>query len=128
MNFAPDHWYSSISLTETFIGKCLPLLLFFFYLNYPQLDSDANFISRLKTLQIFLQSGKLIPWELNTFSPPFIQFLIFKKKYRRNICRNLLFILAGLILAESNIHFPTAIMLLRKKLPLYLFCYNIYFE
>ena len=39
------------------------------------------------------------------------------EKYRRNICRNLLFILAGLILAERNIHSPTAIMLLRKKLP-----------
>ena len=46
------------SLTKTFIGEFIPLLLFFFYLNYHQLDSDANSISRLKTLQIFLQSGK----------------------------------------------------------------------
>ena len=40
--------------------------------------------------------------------------------------RNLLFILTGLILAESNIHSQTAIMLLREKPPVYLPCYNIY--
>ena len=107
------------SLTKTFIGDFIPLLLFFFYLNYHQLDSDANSISRLKTPQIFLQSGKWILLELNTSSIPTNIYSVssIPEKYRRNICRNLLFILAGLILAERNIHSPTAIMLLRKKLP-----------
>ena len=62
------------SLTKTFIGEFIPLLLFFFYLNYHQLDSDANSISRLKTLQIFLQSGKWILLELNTSSKHLFSF------------------------------------------------------